>query len=406
MKKYTFTAPIEIRGTSALEKDPEYVVKGYINANIPDHYGTKNTPFGKQALRSVFTDNALASMERQAIAKKIYVDSEHKIATQMNVEHYLDQTEMSNTDKKRVLNEIKVSDMPIAKLVSLKRDPANPGRVIADTRLNPHYRNVDENHQKYFDAVWNSMQDKYINGMSFDFTPTKVFEKDGIKYIDDIQLYGINYLGGQALPENNLFEVAMRATKEFEGDETMNEKIEQMEKKLNETNTKLEEANKTVAGFQAKEEETVKAGAQKEKDDLKASVETMKAELEEIKKGTGAADKPTDDPAKKEIKSEDKYNTQGNNPDKLPSMEELEAIKKFKDILWDNVKVKNRFPTHEDMFKGSPMRVNPEGELNLGHLLYLQHEQPELFDQTIEGMDSTQKSALFGMSNAFRHISK
>lgn len=404
MKHYTFTAPIEIRASRSLEKNPEYVVKGYINANIPDHYGTKNTPFGKKALRSVFTDNAISSMEKQAKAKKIYVDSQHKIATQMNVEHYLDESNLSDADKKRILNEIKISDIPIAKLISLQKDPTNPSRLIADTRLNPSYRNVDESHKSYFDAVWQSMEDKYINGMSFDFAPTKVFEKDGITYIDDLQLYGINYLGGQALPENNLFEVAMRATKEFGDDVKMDEeKLKALETKLGETSKQLEDANEKVKGFENKVEETQKADAEKEKEDLKTSVETMKKELEEMK------GKP--DTSKKGIvPTGDKYDTKEKEPglpdqtDKLPTMEELEAIKKFKEILWDNVKVTNRFPTHGDMFKGAPMKINPDGELTLGHLLYLQHDQPDLFNVTVEGMDTAQREALYGMSNTFRHI--
>ncbi len=397
MRKYTFVAPIEIRATRPLDKEPEYIAKGYINANIPDNYGTMKTPFGKKVMRSVFTDNAVDSMERQGKSKKLYVDSGHKIATHMNVERHLEELGISKKDKEQILAEIKVSDIPFSKLISITKDPTNESRLIVDTRLNPYYRNVDETHKNYFDAVWQSMEDKYINGISFDFAPTKVFEKEGITYIDDLELYGINYVGGQALPENTLFEVAMRATKEFvEGEPKMNdEKMKEMETKLVDAEKKLEEANTKVEGFEAKAKEATKAEVIKDKEELQKTVETMKTELEEIKKGK-EGDKPIPPAgAQPVVPTEDKYNPKPPQNPELPTAEQLEAIKNFKTVLWENAQVKNQFPNRQDMFKGAPMKVNPEGDLTLGHLLFLQSTQPELFDQTIEGMDNTAKGYLF-----------
>lgn len=145
MNKFKFTMPIEFRSSSTLTKDPEYVIKGYINANIPDNYKTIKNTDGKiiDVKRSIFTDKALESMRKQAKTKKIYVDIEHKIGTKFNINHYLDQAGITDEQLRNAINsQLQISEIPLVKLNDLYKD--DQGRLVADTRLNPYYRELNE----------------------------------------------------------------------------------------------------------------------------------------------------------------------------------------------------------------------------------------------------------------------
>lgn len=344
---------IEVRGNK-LEKKPEYVIKGKIVANIPDHYGTLKTPTGKKALRSVFTENALKSMARQAKTKKIFVDAEHKTAAIMNVKHYLDQGNIDPQLKEAITKQLEMADLPLGKVDDLYLNPDNPSEVIVETRLNPHYRDVDENHAKYFDAVWSSINDKFINKISFDFAPTKVSHEDGIDYIDDVMIYGIDYTGGGALAENSIFEVAMRATQEFiqtRGNQMEQEEIQKMKAEL--------EAEKARVAKEREEIESAKRQAEieKQKEAHQKELEEIKKEITELKKLGPRGIAP----------QEDKYASKEENK----ALDDLKYQKEFRELLQERVQIKNAFPNREDLWKAQGRKTNPDGDLTLGHLLAL-----------------------------------
>lgn len=218
MTDYKFiTDKIEIR-SSTTGKEKEYIVKGF--GVIPyklDKYKFDPTPDGSfKTMKSYFTDNCLKSINSQAQAKKIFIDVEHKLALENNIHTYLnDMVSKSSVNLRDEANEImslfRSSDLPIAKCKSVE---LTDDGFIVDTRLNPAYAKQSPEHQNYFDAVWDSLQNESIKGISMNFKPILMVDEtingETVSRIDDVDLYGFSYTGQQALPENSIFEVSMR----------------------------------------------------------------------------------------------------------------------------------------------------------------------------------------------------
>lgn len=280
MKNYIFHLPkIETRSQSD-GKTNEYIVRGY--ASVPNKLDIYKVDYGINgpvSFRSLFTENAVQSMEKQAKSKKIFVDVEHETGSLVNIKHILDNMEMDPEKKEEIMSYVKHSDLPFAKVFDLKIDDNG---LFLDTRLNPHYKNV---HGEYFDAIWKSMQDKFINGMSINFAPTKTEEKflDGrwVDVIDDVELYGISYTGNPALPENNIVEVAMRSALDFKKGERMEEKKEVVEPivEVKEVVDKVE-----LEKVKSELEQLKQNSIEKEKEEHQKSIESLQKELEEVKK--------------------------------------------------------------------------------------------------------------------------
>ena len=349
MKQYKFTMPLEIRASSSLSKTPEYVIKGIgavpKNPEIYEHTKDKRTGKVMEVKRSLFTENAIKSMERQAKTRQIFVDAQHRTGISINLSRYLDKYNIPKDDKKRMLQEIDMTDLPLAKVNAVNID--EEGRLIWDLRLNPSYKEVNP---KYFDAVWNSLQDGFINGLSPTFAVTDVVTKDGIEWINDVELYGIEFTNGTS-PETNIFEVSIRAAKEFSQDmeeRKMQEELERREKEVAER----ERVIKSKEEETRKAEETArKAELQKEIEDAKKDRESLRAELEASKKAretTGSRglvpQEPTHEPT---------------NPANKWTMEDVKYQQELHDTLLKRVKTSK----------------NKDGDLTLAHLIALDHER-------------------------------
>lgn len=394
MNKFKFTMPIEFRSSSTLTKDPEYVIKGYINANIPDNYKTIKNTDGKiiDVKRSIFTDKALESMRKQAKTKKIYVDIEHKIGTKFNINHYLDQAGITDEQLRNAINsQLQISEIPLVKLNDLYKD--DQGRLVADTRLNPYYRELNEDSKKYFDAVWGSVKDKFINGISFTFAATDVVNEDGIEKINDVNLFGIDLTGGAAIPDNQIFEVGMRAAQEIvQQRESMEGKmsdIESKEKELKEREAELDEKARVLREREEKSKQDILEKEKKEQVDLLKSVAKEVQELKEKEQ------------RKSIVSQENKYGqAQPTGNEDAQNAEYQERISK---MLKEKVRTVNRYPNREDMFGKAPRTVNPDGEIGLGEALMLHRDYFDKYMETIPAEHRAKINAAL-RTNDFVHI--
>jgi len=84
--------------------------------------------------------------------------------------------------------------------------------------MNPYYKELDKEHSAYFDVVWKSLEDKYINGISFNFSPTDVesrFDDKGkeiVPVINDMDIYGISLVSAPAYDDMfDVLDVAVRS---------------------------------------------------------------------------------------------------------------------------------------------------------------------------------------------------
>ena len=285
---------IEVRTSLNSNKEREYIIRGY--ASIPNAVDLYRYQINKDgsttSFKSLFTENAVRSMAEQAKMKKVFVDTEHQTAALINIRSILNsmQGELSQRGvditpaTTQIIDLVRQTDIPFAKVVDLKIDDKG---LFIDTRLNPFYRDLDP---KYFDAVWNSIQHGFINGISINFTPKNVVEEfrngEYVSVIDDVDLYGFSYVGNPALPENSIVQVAMRSMMEFRStqkgenmteikQETNNE-VEQLKKELESLKTKLVQEEQTKQEEKQKAIEAEKSAYKTQVEELQKTVETMK----------------------------------------------------------------------------------------------------------------------------------
>ena len=216
-KNNTFYLPkIETRST---EKDGVriYSVKGY--ATTPNHiypYRTEADATGKpiRSFREYFSDKALENIKRKLKNEKVFVDVEHITATSNSTEFILNQIQ-DKTGKdfseeiKHLKNKFKYSELPMFKVEDIKIDDKG---LFIEVKGNPFYRDLDEEHRAYFDSVWGSLEQGFINGMSLNFKATETVKiNDELTQIDDIDIYGISLTGGASNDMASITEVAMRS---------------------------------------------------------------------------------------------------------------------------------------------------------------------------------------------------
>src|SRR3990167_2933595 len=167
MKKYTFLLDrLEIRSPieGAVQKR---IIRGYASVpNKKDIY--KYSKDTLKSFKSLFTDNCIKSMEKQAKSKKVFVDAEHQFASSVNIRSILDAIQEVAIDKglnikaetDRILDYLKVSEFPLAKVTNINIDDKG---LFLETELNPAYREVDLLHRDYFDSVWGSLKSGFLN---------------------------------------------------------------------------------------------------------------------------------------------------------------------------------------------------------------------------------------------------
>ena len=288
MKKYTFLLDrLEIRSPieGAVQKR---IIRGYASVpNKKDIY--KYSKDTLKSFKSLFTDNCIKSMEKQAKSKKVFVDAEHQFASSVNIRSILDAIQEVAIDKglnikaetDRILDYLKVSEFPLAKVTNINIDDKG---LFLETELNPAYREVDLLHRDYFDSVWGSLKSGFLNGISINFVPTsttqKFMEGDWVTVIDDVDLYGFSYTGEPALPDNNIVEVAMRSAMEIrtakEEEATASKEINTLKNQLDNEIKKREEVEKQMK----EDKEMIEEQGKKRQDEMiMKELEALKSQV-------------------------------------------------------------------------------------------------------------------------------
>lgn len=264
---------IEVRSIKDGDK-PRYIVKGIgIVANKKDIYEyTKKADGTYKTLKSMFTSNCIKSIKEQSKHKKLFIDSQHELASNANIKSML-KDKLTPDEKKQLDVMLKTKMLPLAKLNDIEiEDDA----IKLDTELNPAFRDVDEVHKRYFDATWYSLEHKFLNGISINFGEFKyIVDENGDTVIDDVDVLGFSYVDGAAHHENSIYEVAIRAIKErinIREGSTMTEETEKLEAEKKQ----FEEEKKQF------ETEKAEAAKQKEEADKKADIEKQAAEQKRI----------------------------------------------------------------------------------------------------------------------------
>ena len=276
------TDEIEVRSITE-GRVPRYVVNGKgMIANLPHTYRYfKDSKGETKSLKSLFTENCLKSIKNQAKHKKLFVDANHELACNANI-HKVLKNKLPEADLKNVERYFKNKQFPLAKINDIELNDTTLGVY---TELNPAFREVDMEHQKYFDAVWYSLENKFLNGISVNFGDAKIIKEDGIEKIDDIDVLGFSYVDSPSPVENSITEVAIRAIQEGEKmeekKETENkEAIEGIKKELDATKTELDaikqEKVKAEEEVKQKEEETKKLTEEEKKKEIEKQTEEQK----------------------------------------------------------------------------------------------------------------------------------
>lgn len=213
---------IEVRSTEADGVTPKkYVVKGY--ATVPEYEYTYQfeTDSDKRIIttfREYFTERAMESIKRKAKKAHVFVDTQHVLGNYANVENVIDELERKSglnitAEREYILSKIKASDVPMFKIDDLQIDENG---MFVEVIGNPYYREIDDEHRSYFDAVWGSLEEGFINGMSVNFKPTKVIRlENNTSQIEDADIYGISLVSGAANDMASITEVARRSIEQI-----------------------------------------------------------------------------------------------------------------------------------------------------------------------------------------------
>lgn len=288
-KTYNFVADkIEVRSSLVDSSNPKYIVKGYaLVPNKRDTYRYDHSKDGRiKPFRSMFTDNCIKSIKKQAKFKKVFVDSMHEMGINANIKSMV-KDKLSKEEFGKVDTWLKSKTLPFAKIDNIDIDDKG---LFVETSLNPAFRNVDESHKNYFDAVWSSLQNHYINGISVNIIPTDVTGKEDDQRINNAELWGISFVDQPAIPDTNITEIAMRAAMEFRmGEEKMaEEEIKKKEEEVKQEKEKVEAEKKTLEEEKAKiakeKEDAEKSDLEKQKEEQKKTQEDLDNKMEDLKK--------------------------------------------------------------------------------------------------------------------------
>jgi hypothetical protein len=294
MNENKIILPIEIRSPETSKG--KYSIRGKARL-IPGKkytYMFKTDSEGRpiESLKEIFSEKSWDKMKSKILSKKVFVDEMHKTVASKNVRKFLNDLEReTGKDLKELKSNIdrwmKVSDMPLFKLEDAILEDDS---IALDMSMNPYFRDVDEDHAKYFDAIWNSLNAGFINSMSLNFNPTEVERrydqkgKEHIPIIHDMDVYGVSLLDTPAHEEmRDVLDVAIRST-QTERERTGGNKMSEDEKtKIEaEVRKKLEEESLKAENEKLKKESEAKDALLKEQAD-KGKEEEKNAELKRLK---------------------------------------------------------------------------------------------------------------------------
>ena len=295
---------LEIRELVTEKGEPEYVIRGY--ACVPDAIHTYKVMVDKKGnqrpLKSLFTNRAIESMRHQMKSKKVFIDVEHETALNMNIRSLLlDMIEKSKkaglnfTDEVREIESmLKGKEVSIAKVSDFNIDEKG---LFVETKLNPFFKELSPDHKKYFEAIWGSFQNKFIDGLSINFLPTalKVQNIGGqvVDMIDGVDFFGISYTSGAAVTGSDITEVftrSMALVKET-GEDTMTENTRldntKFEDEISKLKLELQARDNALAEIKQREYDN-KLNAEKEAQ--KQQMAALQKEMEELR---AVASRPT-----------------------------------------------------------------------------------------------------------------
>jgi len=216
---YNFYLPkIETR-SSLTNGIKNYIIKGYAaTAGYIYPYKKEMLADGKpvRSFKEYFTNQAIENIGRKVKSEKIFIDYGHQKASQLNIDRILTRNGISSEEKDYILNSINTTDVPMFKVEDIKIDDKG---LFVEIKANPFYRDLDNEHQKYFDTIWNSIENGFINGMSINFKPTDVVEVNSeLTQINDAEIYGISLTSGAANDMASITEVAVRSIEHVRGE--------------------------------------------------------------------------------------------------------------------------------------------------------------------------------------------
>jgi len=247
-----------------------------------------------ESLKEIISDGAWEKIKKKILSKEVFIDENHKTVAEINVNRTInDLSRETGKDLKEFKNNInkwmKVSDMQLLKLDAAE---LNNDFLDLDIVMNPHYSEIDSEHSAYSDVVWKSVQDKYLNSISFNFVPTKVTQvydavgNELVPQIEDMDIYGISLISSPAYDDMyDVLDVAVRSAQDVivNGGKKMEEQtngndlkveIEKLKQENQEKDKLLKENDETK-----RQEEITKLVEEKTK--LTAELEMRNKQLQE-----------------------------------------------------------------------------------------------------------------------------
>lgn len=272
------------------EKGKKVVIRGYAAAPDLEHvykYYTDKTGKVTNSLKSLFTQNAVISMRNQFRHKKVFVDVNHELASKLNIDNILEIVQSKNPELSpeitAIKENLKMSELPLFRVSGFDIDDQG---LKVEVESNPYFAEIDSNHERYYNAIMNSVQEGYINGLSVNFNATRVSSEEGIDKIDDVALYGISLVDSPALGAGSrITEMLVRSIQEAKEatkmePERKDEKIvEKIVEKLPDNFDQIV-AEKVTSLLKEKEIEQQKQSKEEDYNRLKAELEQYKQQAD------------------------------------------------------------------------------------------------------------------------------
>ena len=310
---------------------PRYLVNGTaVVANKKHIYERIHDKNGNlvKLKKNLFTSHFVESMKRQAKNKAIFVDSQHELARESAIRTKLKEKSLSPDEIEHVMNMVKRKKLPLAKLNDVEvlgnpDTPEDPLRFRVYTELNTAFREVDDEHRHYFDAVWSSLEKGFLNGISINFGEFKYKEdNEGDLVIDDGDIFGVSYVDAPSFHEHSIDEVMIRSLEDVtktKGELEMNEELEKEKAKLAEERKSID-AQKAEIAKQKEDMDKVKEAIEREKSEAtkKAEKEALEKKEKDLKEQADKQtkfqkdlDKRSEEFAKKEKELQEKIGAKG-----------------------------------------------------------------------------------------------